>query len=284
MALTPEVRVTQAAIRSVTAGDADLRVNQSAVRVVFNIPTEFLRLTQATLRPVIAKSAPTVRVAQSMIRVVAAGRVADPTVRAWTFTLDGHDFYVLRLGDTETLVFDLLTDQWVNWDSHTLPFWRVNSGITWAGGQSLGVQYGSNIVIGDDTIGLLWALNPERAYDEATSEDAAQQQIPFIRMTTGQVTVRGREVLPCYAIFLIGDNFGAVGADFTAAVTLEYSDDAGKTYDSAGTITVTPETAGQEYEWLSLGQIEAPGRLFRITDNGVFARIDLMTMNDPDDA
>jgi hypothetical protein len=35
--------------------------------------------------------------------------------------------------------------------------------------------------------------------------------------------------------------------------------------------------------WYSLGQIQAPGRLFRITDDGAVARIDGMEMNDPDD-
>lgn len=284
MALTPQVRLTQSRVRSVAVGPVDLRVSQSAVRVIYNIPTEHLRLSQARIRTVIEKPTPAIRVTQARIRVVAAGRIADPTVRAWTFTLDGHDFYVLRLGDEETLIYDLSTQQWVNWDSHTLPFWRLNSGQTWVGGQSLGVMFGSSIVAGDDLAGLLWVLNPERSYDEAVSATAANPQAPFIRVVMGQVAMTGREVLPCYAIFLIGDNFGAVNADFTASVTLEYSDDAGKTYDLADTITVTPETINQSYEWLSLGQIEAPGRLFRITDNGVFARIDSMTMNDPDDA
>jgi hypothetical protein len=64
---------------------------------------------------------------------------------------------------------------------------------------------------------------------------------------------------------------------------LEYSDDAGKTYHDAGTIEVTPSTVNQSYEWLSLGQIEAPGRLFRLTDTGVFTRIDSLTMNDGQD-
>ena len=282
MALTPEVRVAQTAVRSVSVGSVDLRVSQSVVRAVYNIPTEHLRLSQAIVRNVAVVTTP-LRVTQALIRVVASARIADPTVRAWTFTLDGHDFYVSRLGDEETLVYDLSSEQWVNWDSHNLPFWRLNCGLTWVGGQSLGFQYGSSIIAGDDLAGLLWVLNPERSYDEAVSASAPIQRILFPRIITGQVAMTGREVMPCYAIFLLGDNFGPLENTITPSVTLSYSDDAGKTYDDAETITVTPETVNQSYEWLSLGQIEAPGRIFRITDNGVFTRIDSMTMNDPDD-
>src|SRR5690606_14907332 len=77
------------------------------------------------------------RVTQLRVISLVRGRVANPRVRTWTFTLDGHDFYVLRLGDQETLVYDVSTEQWVNWDSAGLPFWRPNVGMSWIGGTPL---------------------------------------------------------------------------------------------------------------------------------------------------
>jgi hypothetical protein len=91
----------------------------------------------------------------------------------------------------------------------------------------------------------------------------------------------GRENMPCYAVWLTTD-MGAP-AYVGAGVTLEISDDAGKSYDDMGTINVTTDANSPELAWYSLGQIEAPGRLFRITDDGAVARIDAMEMNDPDD-
>jgi hypothetical protein len=118
---------------------------------------------------------------------------------------------------------------------------------------------------------------PSSPYDDHADYLNATQEIEFDRVVMGQLTMRGRDGTPCYAIFLTGDNYGTTADDFTPAVTLEYSDDAGVTYIAADTL---PLDTALSYEWLSLGQIEAPGRLFKITDNGVFRRIDDMKMND----
>lgn len=251
-------------------------VFQAAALAVYNVPAISLAATQANINVVIHEAA-TIAVPQARILPVVRGRAANPRVRAWTFTLDGHDFYVLRLGDSETLVYDLSTEQWTDWRSFGLPFWRLSTGISWIGGQALAHQYGSNIIAGDDAWGLLWFLDPLQAFDEHPDEGNAIQQIEFERIVTGQVVERGRDSVPCNVIFLTGDNYGVSVIDFIPAVTLEYSDDAGQTYVSAGTIMLADD---QPYEWRSIGQIDSPGRLFRITDNGVFTRIDDMKMND----
>ena len=89
-----------------------------------------------------------------------------PQARVWTFSLDGHDFYVLRLGDSETLVYDLYSEQWVDWANFQKEFWRANNGQNWAGASKLAYTYGSDVVVGDDTYGLLWFLDPEQPYDQ----------------------------------------------------------------------------------------------------------------------
>jgi hypothetical protein len=254
-------------------------VPQFGALVVYNIPSEALAATQAGANVVLREESP-VALTQANILAVVKGRVANPRIRAWTFTLDGHDFYVLRLGDTETLIYDMSTEQWVDWDSFDLPVWRPNTGITWIGGQALADTYGSSIIAGDDTWGLLWFLAPEQPFDDHADYLNATQEIQFERVVMGQLPNRGRGTLPCYVIFLTGDNYGITADDFVPGVTLEYSDDGGKTYDDAGTIELTVGNENQAYEWYSLGQIDAPGRLFKITDNGVFTRIDDMKMND----
>jgi len=97
----------------------------------------------------------------------------------------------------------------------------------------------------------------------------------------GQVAIRGREVMPCYACWITSDMGDP--AYVGAGVTLYTSDDAGKTFDSHGLVTVTPGENSPELSWYSLGQISAPGRLFKIVDDGAIARIDGLQMNDPDD-
>jgi hypothetical protein len=208
----------------------------------------------------------------------APGRTANPKLRTWTFTLDGHDFYVLRLGDSLTLVYDDYSEQWMDWTDFNSLTWRAHCGFNWIGAHGLADTYGSSVVVGDDAYGFLWFLDPDQPYDEALDGGAPSY---FSRVTVGQVPMVGREVLPCYATWLTTDmgNPAYVGS----AVTLYTSDDAGETWDNHGSVRVTPGEASPELSWYSLGQISAPGRLFKIFDNGAIARIDALEMNDPDD-
>lgn len=223
----------------------------------------------------------TVQESKFLVLVAARGRVADPRVSAWTFTLDGHDFYVLRLGDAATLLYDVYSEQWVEWTTDQSGAWRVNTGVNWVGGQALAHIYGSAVIAGDDTFGRLWFLNPEQPYDDVPDPALVPAQTSFTRIVTGQVLAGGRDFLPCYAAFLDGDNYGFGTTDFVPVVTLETSDDQGRTFYNHGTLDmVTDYSADNPYEWTSLGQIASPGRIFRITDNGMFARISGLEMND----
>lgn len=303
MVATPEIRTTQGAVlATVTRSTDEIRVTEFDALVAINFPTPFLRtslapvLVSATSQMpirtswlhtlVAAANGEEIRTDQAAVLVAVRGRVQNPKLRVWTFTLDGHDFYVLRLGTILTLVYDDYSEQWMDWDAFALEYWPVNIGINWVGGVGLlddeGESYGSNVLVGDDTLGLLWFLDPNQPFDE--SFDGPLDPEPakyFPRVLQGQVPIVGRQVLPCYAAWLTTD-MGDPAYD-GAAVTLEISDDAGKSYDDMGAVVVNLGTDKPELAWYSLGQIEAPGRLFRITDDGAVARIDGMEMNDPDD-
>jgi hypothetical protein len=275
-----DAQVYQGNVFSIAETGAEMQASLGGLLAVAIWPAEFLDASQAGLLTV-GEASTTVSAAQAGMFVVARGRVANPRARAWTFTLDGHDFYVLRLGDQATLIYDIYSKQWIEWTSKDLPFWRPSSGQDWLGAKALAEEYGSTVVVGDDTFGLLWFLSPEQPYDDNPSTDRAPQQLPFERIVTGQVLASGRQYLPCYAIFVEGDNYGLTGVDFTPSVTLETSDDQGRNFVAHDTLTVeTDLTVDNPYMWTSLGQIAGPGRMFRVTDNGLFARIDSMGMND----
>lgn len=266
------------AIYAATA--AGERVSEARVFSIINFPSAGEQASEARLISPVKRDS-TIDVSEARVFAVVKGRIADPKVRVWTGTLDAHDFVFLRLGDDATLVYDTLSEQWVEWTSTGNGAWRPNTGITWSGGQALADAYGSSIVAGDDTYGLLWFLDPELAWDENPDVARIPQQVEFERIVTGQVLASGRQFLPCYAIFVDGDNYGLTASDFTPAVTLESSDNQGRTFFAYETLEVNPDLdANNPYAWYSLGQISSPGRMFRVTDNGLFARIDSMSMND----
>lgn len=275
MALTPNIRSSQAVTLAAALG-TDVRASYAAAFAAVNFPTEFIRASESLVHSAIRKT-PDMQVSQAVVMAAVRGAVANPDVRAWTFTLDGHDYYVLRLGDNEAIVYDRYAKQWYDWRSgESGRAWRANTGLNWYGGDGFAATYGSYVVVGDDTFGLLWFLDPLLGVDQATADGGADR--PFERIVMGQVTARRRDVIPCYEIFITADT--GEPAFNGAAVRLEISDDAGKTFFNAGEIAAEEGNFNQEYSWTSLGQIEAPGRLFRIIDNGAFARIDDMDMAD----
>lgn len=269
---------SQLFVRSVDMPTPDARVTQLFVRTVYNYPAEQGLVSQFFVRAADMPT-PDARVSQFFVRALIKGHTANPRIRAWTFTLDGHDFYVLRLGDSLTLVYDDYSEQWMDWQNASYTHWSLNIGTVWNGAAALAQNFGSSVVVGDDTYGLLWFLDPNQPYDQ--HPDTAQP-VYFERITMGQVPMRGREVLPCYAAWLTTDMGDP--AYTGAAVQLEISDDGGVTFDDMGSVEITTGAAYPELSWESLGQIGAPGRLFKITDDGAITRIDGMEMNDPDDA
>lgn len=280
MALSPFIRASQGQFLASIVPDGDARVSQLMLYAAVGFPSEATRVSQAQILVAYA-AAMDLRVSQAQILVAVRGRVANPRLRAWSFSLDGHDFYVLRLGDTLTLVYDLTSEQWVDWSDFNNVFWRPNVGMNWAGGTGLAHQYGSNVLAGDDTYGLLWFLDPNQPYDEHSDFLDPVQELYFERITMGQMPIRGRETMPCFAAWLTTDM--GKPAYVGAGVTLYISDDAGETFDDMGLVTVVLGENTPELSWYSLGQITAPGRLFKIVDDGAVARIDGMEMNDPDD-
>jgi hypothetical protein len=193
----------------------------------------------------------------------------DVTIRVWEFSLDGHDFYVLRLGPSETLVYDLTANMWSSWASPGRDNWRAHVGTNWVGmrATTLDRGFGTDVVAGDDATGTLWILDPTTGRDDRTTTDSDA----FTRVTTGGIQVTGRDVIPCGAV-TIDLSIGAP-TQTGATIMLESSDDLGHSWNNHGSNIIAAGDYSATIEYRSLGTIKAPGRIFRITDNGATVRL-----------
>ncbi len=285
--------VNKATLQVTSVPQPDVETSQFFVTAVANIPSAALELsgmfvTALTSAPAaetlnsdlfvtaLTGTAPKVETSQLFITMIACGRTDDPQVRVWTFTLDGHDFYVIRLGTAETLVYDLYADQWYVWASGTGNIWNVYTGINWQGGSIFAQSFGTNIIVGSDANGSLFFLDPDNSYDDDTVEGAARPR-EFQRELTGQVATRSIDLIPCFGVQLMG-SVGEMEESGLTAVTLLTSDDQGNTYDSQGTLEIANQDFDARVDWRSLGSFGAPGRLFKIQDTGVLHRIDFLEM------
>lgn len=281
MALTPTVYVSQfdAGVVAALGATPAVQASQFDAVTVFNIPSERMDASQLDVIAIDERQGDTavMQVAQFDMVAVLRGAVDDPTVRAWTFTLDGHDFYVLHLGNAETLVCDLSTEQWYIWGTGDTNRWRAFTGHNWLGGRRNADLYGSNIIVGDNSNGALYFLNPLAVTDDHPVSGADYPQ-PFLREAMGQISVRGYDMKSCYGVSVMGA-IGETDDSSLTAITLFTSDDDGKTYDDQGTIDIDPGDVQARADWNSgLGSFAAPGRLFLLQDRGALQRIDWFDM------
>lgn len=268
---------------NITPAD-DLNVSQASVEVVYNFRSEALNVSQASVEVVVIGGGEGGDDSEDGSAGYLDGQ-SQPYIRAWGFTLDGHDYYVLNL-PTETLVYDFHSEQWYNWGSESFKVWAALEGINWYGniGRLL-TLYGnvgvteslSSVLVGDNSNGSLYFLDPTLPHDsDRTGEDTYN---PFQRIVYGQIEHRGRDYLPVDAIHVTG-SVGENNETSSTTVTLSYSDNYGHTFNNAGAITTTEGNYDQRLEWRSLGSLKAPGRLFKIEDYGALQRIDGIEIHD----
>lgn len=278
MALTPEVRSSQAGSLLVHRSEAGaLAVPQAQALAVYAYPAENINVTFGGQNVVYNQVSQNMKATTGTVLAVVRGVIDNPKLRAWTYSLDGHDFYVLKLGTAgKTLIFDLTTGQWSSWTTKGRNNWRASVGMNWRSSGPIAHMYGSNVVVGDDSFGVLWVLDPLSGVDQ---DPLTEKEQDFERVATGQMVIRARNAEPIYSVYLNASR--GEPALKANEVTLEYSDDQGRTYVPAiPTQSVIEGDYNQEIVWRSLGQVRAPGRLFRIRDNGSFARIEDLTVNE----
>ncbi len=180
--------------------------------------------------------------------------------RVWEFSLDGHTFYVLTLGEQGTFVYDTSTEEWSQWKTQGITSWNMEIGTTWQ----------DQVIAADRSNGIIWKLDPDSFIDD----DFKAQ----IRSVTGGLAMRQRAFIPNYA-FRLTASLGKPEVPNTVpatlpSVNLSFSDDQGNTFIDMGDVTIIEDDFEQELAWLSLGTMQAPQRVFKITDTGAVARID----------
>ena len=195
----------------------------------------------------------------AMLVAYRTGSIENLEARTWEFTLDGHTFYVLTLGEQGTFVYDFSTRQWAQWITGGLNTWNMEIGTTWKG----------VVVAADQSNPIIWQLTPSSFIDDGFKT--------MKRVVTGGLFVRQRQVVPNYAFRITASvgspEFATTIPATVPEVALEFSDDQGKTFTGAGALTLVMDDQEQELAWMSLGAIKAPLRVFRVTDIGGIASI-----------
>lgn len=182
------------------------------------------------------------------VRLQIASGVIAANTPAWSFTLDGHTFYVLNLGAGGTVCYDLTTTQWCEFGTTGYTSWNMHRGTMWNG----------RVVAGDVSTATIWELLPTSVQDQAS--------IAISHITTGGIFTRSRDQIPVDGFFLQA-SAGVLGTN-GAVVNLRFSDDNGHTWSAYYPITLVTANYSQELAWLSLGSFSSPGRVFEISDSG----------------
>lgn len=186
-------------------------------------------------------------------------------LRAWTFTQDDHDFYVIHLGEDRTLIYDKTTQQWSRWQSPDKVFWRGADGCAWEG---------LNVAC-DQLSGKVWQIDPTGRLDYETT--------PIRSIVTGQITERMRKHVPIYmAELAVSEGQPPQGIDAsTVGITLRTFDQAGLGIIDHGEVLGTDIGLSITARWYGLGLLKSPGQVFEIIDTGYARRIDGLDLEVP---
>jgi len=192
------------------------------------------------------------REAHGTLQVVYTTGVADNTrQRVWTFDFDGHTFYALDLGASGTLVFDLLSGQWSKFETAGYGgHWDFKNGFHWRDGK---------LVVGGKTgASIIHAMTSTSFLDEGWR--------PVEHEARGVLFATGTEFHRQYALRLVG-SAGGTTDDIAPVMKMQFSDDQGQSWSAEHSVALTADTR-QRIEFRSLGAFTAPGRIFRLYDEG----------------
>lgn len=183
--------------------------------------------------------------------------VADPARSlAWTFVLDGHQFYVLNLAAQGTFVYDQGTQLWAKFTTQGFDGqWNFINGTMW----------GDRIIGADLLNDYAWEMDPTAAVDEGWRQ--------IYHAVTGGLTLRSRVFKSCDAV-RIASSIGQLDEVNGSQLMLSYSDDQEQTWVGPFIVDLIPDDFDGEIAYRSLGSFAAPGRIFLVEDMGGLLRID----------
>lgn len=248
-------RASQVAVLAAVAAIPDTRVAEVAMLIAFAPPSpRRVAVTQLVMLAAVA-GIPMARVTEmAMLAAYRTGTPDNERRRAWAFDFDGHTFYVLDLGPEGTFAFDLTTGMWCEMKTKGHDGWNMRAGTQW----------GAKVIACDFVNPIVWELDPDQPLDEGWKAVAhtvtAMLQFRF-RKAKRQDSLR------------VTASVGQVAVD-ESVLRLRFSDDMGQTWSDYLDITLNSESYMQELAYLSLGAVQAPGRVFELSDEGGLVRID----------
>lgn len=183
---------------------------------------------------------------------------------AFIFALDGHTFYVLRIGTLGSFVYDVENNNWSHWSSYGQDTWRAISGA----------QNGQQIIVGDGTSSTLWKLDPTISNDDGD---------PIERLIYGGVSVIG-QAQRCDHVRLFCSTGTTEDVNAEPVCEINFCDDDSGVFDGPW-VQMSLGRQGDRtiyVEAWQLGAIYSPGRLFafRMTDDAIW-RVSFARMNEP---
>lgn len=183
-------------------------------------------------------------------------------IRSWGFELDGHVFVIYSFGTQGTFVYDDLTGTWSKW--YTQGFGNqlnAENGIYWYDGRYVAAAIQDPTVV---------EMNFDSEFDDGFRT--------IQRVVTGLVTLKHRDQTLDVGALHVDASVGAPSLTEPnppgPRMRLRYSDDEGNTWSDYENVSLTVGDFQQDVQWRSLGTIQAPGRIFEISDEGGVVRID----------
>ena len=131
--------------------------------------------------------------------------------RAWTYTLEGHKFYVLE-ADRGTFLHDRATGAWHQRKSYDSDYWRCNGAVD---------AYGQTLLTDRET-GAIYTVSND-VYDEAGDPIIMEMVLPTLEY--------GRQRVSMYS-FEVTTETGIGGVDDDPQIMLQFSDDGGHNWSA----------------------------------------------------
>lgn len=251
-------RTTQSLALVTYAAQPAARASQSLALIVYPpAETRQARTAQSVaLIPYTTGKFAVPRTSQSLALIVYTTGVPEQSrSRAWTYTMDGHVFYVLDLGDEGTFAYDATTKEWAQFDTEGFGRWNMVVGTMW----------GNRVVAGDIIASQVWELVPTAVKDEDWRD--------IEHVATGAVQTRSRVFHTCDSV-RVAASVGQIDDVNGASLTLRFSDDNGKTWSDDYSVDIVEGDYSAEIAFRSLGAFASPGRIFELSDTGGLLRID----------
>lgn len=188
---------------------------------------------------------------------------AATALSAFTLALDGHEFYVLRIGGQGTFLYDVSTGLWSEWSSYGREQWRVQAAAAAPNGP---------LLLGDDETADLWVLDGEVGHDEGQ---------PIVRQVTGLIPLMG-QTASIDSLSLTASVGWSPDYDIEPVIGLRFSRD-GFTFKDRGPRSLGKKGQyGKRVRWEpACGEIRPPGMVVELTDSDpVQTRISNCRMNE----